>query len=47
MADQILTLWRDPAMRQAMRQWGLARAAQFSWERAAQETLAIYRRTAA
>jgi glycosyltransferase involved in cell wall biosynthesis len=47
MADQILTLWRDPAMRQAMRQAGLARAAQFSWERAAQETLAIYRRTAA
>jgi glycosyltransferase involved in cell wall biosynthesis len=46
MADQILTLWRDPALRQALSQRGLARASQFSWERAAQETLTIYRRTA-
>jgi glycosyltransferase involved in cell wall biosynthesis len=42
MADQILSVWRDPALRQAMRQQGLARAAQFSWARAAQETLAVY-----
>jgi glycosyltransferase involved in cell wall biosynthesis len=42
MADAMLTAWRDEALRETMRQGGLARAAQFSWERAADETLAVY-----
>jgi glycosyltransferase involved in cell wall biosynthesis len=42
MEDAILTVWRDEAQREAMRQDGLARAAQFSWERAADETMALY-----
>lgn len=45
MADEILTVWRDESLREAMRQQGLNRAAQFSWERAADETLAVYTRT--
>lgn len=42
MADAIVTVWRDEALREAMRQRGLARAAQFSWARAAEETVAVY-----
>jgi len=42
MADAILTAWRDEALRETMRTNGLARAARFSWTRAAEETLAIY-----
>ena len=42
MAHEILTVWRDAALRDAMRQAGLARAARFSWERAAQETMTVY-----
>jgi len=43
MAEAILAIWRDEALQETMRQQGLARAAQFSWERAADETLAVYR----
>jgi glycosyltransferase involved in cell wall biosynthesis len=46
MADEIVAVWRDESLREAMRQQGLDRAAQFSWERAADETLAVYTRTA-
>lgn len=42
MADEILTVWQDEALQEVMRQRGLNRAAQFSWERAADETLAVY-----
>jgi glycosyltransferase involved in cell wall biosynthesis len=42
MAEGIRAVWRDAALREAMRQTGLARAAQFSWERAARETMAVY-----
>jgi glycosyltransferase involved in cell wall biosynthesis len=42
MADAIQTVWRDQTLRGQMRQDGLARAARFSWARAAEETLAVY-----
>jgi glycosyltransferase involved in cell wall biosynthesis len=42
MADAILAVWRDESLREGMRQQGLARAARFSWDRAAQETLDVY-----
>jgi glycosyltransferase involved in cell wall biosynthesis len=42
MADAIQAVWRDETRRGTMRQNGLARAAQFSWARAADETLAVY-----
>jgi len=45
-AEAILGVWRDEALRQTMREEGLARAARFSWERASQETLAVYNETA-
>ncbi|HMP42901.1 MAG TPA: glycosyltransferase family 1 protein [Roseiflexaceae bacterium] len=45
-ADTIEALWDDEARRQALGQRGIARAAEFSWQRAARETLAIYRRVA-
>jgi glycosyltransferase involved in cell wall biosynthesis len=34
----------DAALRQSMRQEGLAQAGRFSWSRTAQQTLATYRR---
>lgn len=43
MAEAIGEVWRDGSLRDTMRHNGLARAAQFSWERAARETLAVYR----
>jgi len=43
MAEAIGEVWRDSSLRDTMRHNGLLRAAQFSWERAAQETLAVYR----
>ena len=46
MAESILTIWRDGDLREEMRRQGLARAAYFSWERAAEETLAVYARAA-
>jgi glycosyltransferase involved in cell wall biosynthesis len=45
-ADALLAVWRDAALREAMRQQGLTRAAQFSWQRAAEETMEIYRQVA-
>jgi glycosyltransferase involved in cell wall biosynthesis len=44
MAETIQTAWRDETLRERMRQDGLTRAAQFSWARAADETLAVYDR---
>jgi alpha-1,3-rhamnosyl/mannosyltransferase len=37
----------DAALRQQMRERGLAQAARFSWTRTAQETLAVYRQITA
>jgi glycosyltransferase involved in cell wall biosynthesis len=39
-------IWREPALRQEMVERGRARARQFSWRRAAEETLDVYRRAA-
>jgi glycosyltransferase involved in cell wall biosynthesis len=44
-----VALWRlltDPDLRATLRAKGLARAANFSWRRAAEETMAVYRRVA-
>ena len=38
-------LMRDEVLRQELRERGLARARQFSWQRAAQETTRVYQRT--
>jgi len=46
-AELTVAMWRvltDEALRAEMREKGLKRAKLFSWERAAQETLAVYRR---
>jgi glycosyltransferase involved in cell wall biosynthesis len=40
-------LLAEPALRERLRAAGLARAAEFSWERTARETLAVYRAAAA
>jgi glycosyltransferase involved in cell wall biosynthesis len=45
-AEAWTRLWHDDAGRDRLRRAGLARAAQFSWTSAAQQTLAIYRRVA-
>ncbi len=45
-AETILRLWDDEAARADLARRGPARAAEFSWQRAARETLAIYRRIA-
>jgi len=37
----------DAALRGRLRQAGLARAAQFSWTRTAEQTLAVYRKAVA
>jgi glycosyltransferase involved in cell wall biosynthesis len=45
-----VALWRvltDEQLANELRQKGLQRASLFSWERAAQETLAVYRQVAA
>jgi glycosyltransferase involved in cell wall biosynthesis len=47
MAAAILPVWTQAAMREEMREQGLAQAARFSWERAAEETLALYDRVLA
>jgi len=39
-------VWREKALRAELRERGFARAAQFSWRRAAEETLDVYRRAA-
>lgn len=43
-AEMIVTLWGDDDRRAELGRLGIVRAGQFSWERAARETLAIYRR---
>ncbi len=45
-ADAITRILSDRALWQALREKGLRRAAEFSWERAARETLAVYRSVA-
>lgn len=42
-AETMARLWSDEALREDLRARGRERAAQFSWERAARETLAVYR----
>jgi glycosyltransferase involved in cell wall biosynthesis len=42
-ADALLKLHTEPQSRAALIQKGLARAKEFSWDRAARETLAVYR----
>jgi glycosyltransferase involved in cell wall biosynthesis len=44
-ADAIEALWHNPDQREELRRRGPLRAADFSWDRAARMTLAIYRRT--
>ena len=46
-ADGLIRLATDTALRENLRQRGLARAAAFTWERAARETLAVLERAAA
>ena len=46
-AEALERLLAEPALREQLRVAGLARAAQFSWERTAKETLAVYRAAAA
>lgn len=47
LAEALEQLLADAALRERLRAAGLARAAQFSWERTARETLAVYRAAAA
>jgi glycosyltransferase involved in cell wall biosynthesis len=42
--ETISAVWTDADLRAEMRQQGLAQAAKFSWDRAAEETLALYER---
>jgi glycosyltransferase involved in cell wall biosynthesis len=42
-SQQIYAVLSDPSLRSSMRQKGLARASQFSWERTARETIDVYR----
>jgi glycosyltransferase involved in cell wall biosynthesis len=43
-SDALRRLLRDPELQDALRGAGLRQAGRFSWERTAQETLAVYRR---
>src|SRR5215212_8794764 len=45
-ADEIMALWDDEDRRAELGRMGIARAQQFSWNRAARETLKVYRRAA-
>src|SRR5262249_56320646 len=45
-ADEIMALWDDEERRAELGRLGVARARQFSWVRAARETLEVYRRAA-
>jgi glycosyltransferase involved in cell wall biosynthesis len=47
LAEALERLLAEPALRERLRLAGLARAAEFSWERTARETLAVYRAAAA
>ncbi|CAG0936751.1 mannosyl-N-acetyl-alpha-D-glucosaminyl-diphospho-ditrans,octacis-undecaprenol 3-alpha-mannosyltransferase / alpha-1,3-rhamnosyltransferase [Thermoflexales bacterium] len=44
LAEALLGVLHDDRLQQRLRHKGLARAAEFSWERCARETLAVYRR---
>jgi glycosyltransferase involved in cell wall biosynthesis len=44
MAETIRSVWTDADLRDEMRLLGLTQASKFSWERAAQETMAVYER---
>jgi glycosyltransferase involved in cell wall biosynthesis len=46
LADAMYALWRDPDARDALSRKGLARAAEFSWDRTAVETYGAYGRVA-
>jgi glycosyltransferase involved in cell wall biosynthesis len=46
LAAAMRRLWQEPALREEMVGRGRARAGQFSWRRAAEETLDVYRRAA-
>jgi glycosyltransferase involved in cell wall biosynthesis len=46
LAEAISRVIRDPALAAELRAHSLAQAAQFSWRRCAEETLAVYRRVA-
>lgn len=43
LAEAIVRVLGDPALRETLRSRGLERARQFTWERSARETIAIYR----
>src|SRR6266545_3709293 len=43
-ADEIMALWDDEDRRAELGRMGVRRAQQFSWHRAARETLKVYRR---
>jgi glycosyltransferase involved in cell wall biosynthesis len=43
-ADALGRIWREPALAEELRARGRERAAAFSWRRAAEETLDVYRR---
>jgi len=43
LADTIQQILEDPNLAHDMCQWGLAQARQFTWQRCAQETAAVYR----
>jgi glycosyltransferase involved in cell wall biosynthesis len=47
MIGAVRRVLRDAALQEEMRIWGLAQAAQFSWERAADETAEVYQRVLA
>ncbi|MFN2166849.1 MAG: glycosyltransferase, partial [Anaerolineae bacterium] len=44
MAETIRSVWIDANLRADMRERGLVQAANFSWDQAALETLAVYER---
>jgi len=44
LAEAMNQVLGDGALRQSMREWGLARAGRFSWAKAARETVGVYRR---
>jgi glycosyltransferase involved in cell wall biosynthesis len=46
LAERLRAVLRDESLRRDLRAKGLERARQFSWERTARETLAVYRRVA-
>ena len=46
LADRVAEVLEEPDLRRRLRAAGLARAAEFRWDRAARETVAVYRRAA-